>query len=319
MDGAVGFSEISAAVLKLSGVVFSIDDAYSFLSNPNPEKSNATRFICWMIVFKLASPSHTSWATDLFARYQNYQLLMTKLSNPLNPLASIPSERESRTISSDIFRGMASFKKRATDLNLSPFLTMDAERRVVRILVLMSLTFPGLDYTQSYDRYCFTNYLLTLDFCSQTSLPPAFAEAMCFRLSYEWLNIAEVSKSLQNPNSTELHFDKMDQQLMRIVPALMAPLRAAGQGSIHFAFRWELLCFADEHAVKPLLLIWDHILLHRNDFRPYLGALCFGHVHQIPTPGPHDIVGKKLQTLRDWPVWKVFTDGEIIAKHPSQA
>jgi hypothetical protein len=318
MDRLVVLSEIEAAGLKLRGAVFSIDDAYSFLSNPDPEKSNATRFICWMIVLRLTSHSDASWPSDLFSLYQKYHGFIQRLSNPMDPLASISNERESQTISSDVSRGMCSFRKHATDLTLGPFLTADAEHRIVRILALLSLNFSELDYTQSYDRYCFITYLLTLAFCAQTSLPPAFAEAMCFHLSREWLSIVDVSKFLQNPNATELHFKEMDDQLMLFAPGLMVPLLAAGHGSIHFAFRWELLCFADEHSVKALMLIWDHILLHRRDFKAYMAALCFAHIRQVPPPAAHEIVIEKLQGFRDWNVRKILDDAETFVRGSSE-
>jgi hypothetical protein len=115
---------------------------------------------------------------------------------------------------------------------------------------------------------------------------------------------------------TEKHFNEMDEKLMVLVPGLMIPLRRAGQGSIHFALRWELLLFADEHTIKSLMLVWDHILIHLAHFREYLEGLCLAHVRQVPPPGPHEIVVEKLQTFRDWDVRKLLIDAEVLAGRP---
>jgi hypothetical protein len=233
----------------------------------------------------------------------------------MDPLASLESERESHTISSDVFRGMPWFSDHASRLNLTPFLTADAESRVVRILALMSLTFSQLSYTQSYDRYVFVNFLLCLTFCSESSLPPAFAEAMCFHLARRWINLVQVSSLVENATATELHFVELDDQLKLFAPGIMIPLRQSGQSSIHFAFRWQLLLFADEHSIKPLLLIWDQILLHQMNFKRYMSVLCLAHVRQIPPLLPQEIPIEKLQTFRDWDVRRILSDAESILKN----
>jgi hypothetical protein len=313
MDRTLSLSDVSAAVRGITTAISSIDDANTFLANPDPDKSNATRFVSWIVVLRLGSPSPSSWPSDLFGFYHSYQLLLAKLTNPSEPLRCIPSEAEARTIASDVSRGMSWFTKHAEDLGLSGGLTADAEERVVRVLVLLSLTFSEFRYTQSYDRYAFITYLLALDFCGQGGLPPDFAEAMCFPLAREWLSIRRVSHFLERPAATELHFNEMDDALMSFAPKLMGPLRRAGHGSIHFAFRWELLLFADEHDVKPLLLIWDHILLHRSDFKRYMRALCLAHVKQIARHGRREITMERVQTYRGWDVQRIIKDANIIA------
>jgi hypothetical protein len=154
-----------------------------------------------------------------------------------------------------------------------------------------------------------------LTFCSEMSLPPTFAESMCFPLSRRWLSLVQISNFLEHPPATELHFNELNDNLMLFAPGFMIPLRQARQGSIHFAFRWELLLFADEHPIKPLLLIWDQILLHQINLKQYLSALCLAHVHQIPPLLPNEIVVEKLQTFRDWDVRRILTDAEFIVKN----
>jgi hypothetical protein len=263
-----------------------------------------------MVAFQYVSPSHTSWATELFDLYNRYQSIRGSLSDP----SQLTTERESSTISSDVFRGMPWFSDHASGLNLTSFLTADAEARVVRILTLLSLTFSELNYTQSYDRYVFINFLLCLTFCAETSLPPAFAEAMCFHLSRRWLKLVQVSNFLEDAAATELHFGELDNKLMLFAPGIMTPLRQTGHSSIHFAFRWELLLFADEHSIKPLLLIWDQILVHQMNFKQYLEALCLAHVRQIPPLLPNENPAEKLQTFRSWDVRRILSDAEFIIK-----
>ena len=48
MEKQVEYNEIYAAVYKLSGAYFTMDDVNSFLSRMDVNKDNASRFICWM-------------------------------------------------------------------------------------------------------------------------------------------------------------------------------------------------------------------------------------------------------------------------------
>jgi hypothetical protein len=314
----VALPDVSAAVLKLSGAIFSVDDAYSFLSSPHAAKSNAMRLICWYISLGLISAQQSRWASSLFQYHRQYLDLVSQLRDSADPVSSLPSERDARLISSDVSRGMQWFQRHAVDLGLSPFHTRDAELRVGRILRLLSLTY-GINYTQSYDRYAFITYLLTLDFCGQTSLPARFGEALCFFITHRLLKSANVSHILRNSRSVEEHFRGLDGILMARVPEFMGQLKAEGQGSIHFALRWQLLLFADEHAIRPLLLIWDHFLIHLDNFNGYLDAMCLAHLTQIPLPAPDQIPIEALQRFRDWDALAIIAHAEeLMAEQSSQ-
>jgi hypothetical protein len=237
---------------------------------------------------------------------------LNTLSDPFTPISSISSESESHLIQTDVFRGMHWFSRHASDLKLTPLLTSDADLRITRILVLLSLNFEDLSYTQSYDRYSYITFLLGLDFCSQTGLPAIFAESMAFFLTREFLSLVNIPRMFTNPVKTELHFKEIDVALMNFAPEIMGSLQAAGQGSIHFALRWEMLLFAHEHKIRPLLLIWDQILVNRQHFKDYVKALVFAHVRQIPPARENEIVVEKLQGFRDWEVVELLEDGEGI-------
>jgi hypothetical protein len=302
------FPEFSAAAMKLSGAIASNEDVRFFLSTRDVTKSNATRFICWMISFGFLSASDVAWARELFSLYHDYRRLLGRLSDLQNPIIDITNMSESRLIQVDVFRGMHWFGRHASDLKLSPFLTADASVRMTRVLVLLSLNFENFTYTQSYDRYPYITFLLTLDFCSQTGLPSVFAEAMSFFLTREFLVLVNIPQMLENPTNTEQHFHEIDEQLVVYAPAVILPMRAAGQGSVHFALRWEMLLFAHEHRIRPLLLIWDQILLNRTRFREYLSALVLAHVKQIPPVRGDEIVVEKMQRFKDWDVGRLIDD-----------
>jgi hypothetical protein len=82
----------------------------------------------------------------------------------------------------------------------------------------------------------------------------------------------------------------------------MIPIHRANQGAMHFALRWELLMFADEYEVRPLLLLWDNLLLHHDHYREFMYALCIAHAVQIPQPVGDELAIVVAQRFRGWDV-----------------
>ena len=302
------YSEIYPAVYKLTGSFFTLDDVDAFLSRMDVQKSNSSRFICWLISFGLLPPNDAKWATGLYSLYQRYRsILQDRLPDPLHPLSAV-RDKTSDVIACDIERGLAWFYGLAGELQLSEFYTRDAELRVTRVLSLLSLSVPEFSYCQGYDRYAFVNYLLALDFCSQCGLPVQFAEALSFPLVNEFIKMTRISHYLENPTETEAHFDDMDRAMADVCPEKMMMLREMQHGSIHFALRWELLLFADEYNARPLLLLWDQVLHVKDRYRDMLFALCIAHLKQVPLAGTDEIMVEKIQQFKGWNLPRIIAD-----------
>jgi hypothetical protein len=176
----------------------------------------------------------------------------------------------------------------------------------------MTFVIPKFFYTQGYDRFVLISHLLGLDFCGQTSLSADFAEAMSFFLGAQFIRLVNIAGFLDNPAATEVHFRRMDADMMTYAPNVMIPLRRISQGSIHFALRWELLLFADEYHARPMLLLWDQVLVRRKDFDAFLYALCVAHARQVPPAGPDETVIEKIQNWKEWDVMKIVADADTL-------
>ncbi|OHT01644.1 hypothetical protein TRFO_31531 [Tritrichomonas foetus] len=304
----VELGDIDAAVYRLSGLFFSMDDANAFLSSAGLSKNNATRFICWLISFNIISPNHEKWALELFKLYKDYkQMLNSYIKDPSDPLIDVPV-KSATVIESDIMRGMRWFQSLAADLKLNEYYISDVELRANRILAVCSLDSPHYSYTQGHDRYLFISFLLALEFSAQSGLSRDFAEAIAFYLARDFISMTAISKYLDNVTETEDHFEKMDREMAKVAPEIMRQLFDVGQSSIHFALRWELLLFADEYDIKRLLYLWDQILYYKNIFKKFLFALCIAHIQQITPAMPGEIMVEKIQTFRNWNVQQILSD-----------
>ena len=308
------YSEICAAVYKLSGSIFTFEDVTEFLSSLDVGKDNAKRFICWLISFGLLSVYHGKWEDDLYRLYERYwETVRARIADQEDPTKDLKAA-SATVIQCDLMRGIHWFRMLAGELALSEFYTHDAELRATRVLAALSLSVDGFSYCQGYDRYVFLTYLLALDCCSQTGLKPQFAEALTFFLADRFIKMTHIAHYLENPALTEQHFERMDKVMARVAPETMRLLQDVQQGSIHFALRWELLLFADEYDVRPLLLLWDHVLLRKDTYDRYLFGLCVAHVKQVPVAGPDEMMIEKIQQFKNWDIQKILVDAPRYAE-----
>lgn len=310
--------DIDAAVCRLTGLFYTMDDTKVFLSSTEFNKNNSTRFICWLISFNIISPNYEKWSDQLFNLYTKYDKMMKLfIKDPNNPLSDVPS-KSATVIESDVVRGVRWFQSLAADLQLSEYYTSDVELRTIRMFAILTHESLSYSYTQGHDRYMFVNLLLALDFSAHSGLTCDFAEAIAFYLAREFISMTAISKYLDNVTETEDHFLHMDEEFTKVAPEIMHQLAIVGQSSIHFALRWELLLFADEYDIKRLLFLWDQILNEKKIYRKFLFALCVAHIQQIPPALPGEVMVEKIQTFRNWNVQKILFDANNYLKTSSK-
>jgi hypothetical protein len=248
------------------------------------------------------------WAHIIYTKYQEYvQLIQSRIPDPSRPLAAL-DPNTSFIIECDIRRGVHAFNKMVDSLQLSPELNADVILRAHRVFAVMNMS-KNLSFTQGYDRYWFIAFAVCLDACSEFKLGAQFAEALSFHLTYSFLSLVRITKLLDHPNDTERYFQNMDIEMLKVAPRIMGPLQFNRQGSIHFALRWQLLLFADEYDIRPLLVLWDNIF-HRphNEFSEFLFSLCIAHIQQVPMAGQGEYMIAHIQTYRSWDVDRVVED-----------
>jgi len=304
MDRPTEYSEVQAALSNVAGAQFTMDGVRGFLRKLDLDKDNSTRLVCWLASFGILSPRHDRWVDELYGLYQRYgELIDLRIADAARPLDQAP---QASIIAGDVSRSMSWFAGMAADLRLAPALTGDAELRATRVLSAQALGVAGFSYCQGYDRYVLVSHALALAFCGANGLGPGFAEAVTFALSDRLVETAQVRRYLDDVSSTAAHYARMDRVLAKVAPDTMRLLQDMQQGSIHFALRWELLLFADEHGLRGLTLLWDQILCAGDQCAEFLFGLCVAHAVQVPLAGPGEMMIEKIQTFRDWDVPRII-------------
>jgi hypothetical protein len=69
----------------------------------------------------------------------------------------------------------------------------------------------------------------------------------------------------------------------------------------HFALRWVIVLFADEHNLQDTWLLWDAIVAHRANASAFIRQLSVAHLLQVPL-GKYEQVIEDIQNNREWNV-----------------
>jgi hypothetical protein len=92
-------------------------------------------------------------------------------------------------------------------------------------------------------------------------------------------------------------------------PRVAEELRKMHVNSIHFAMRWQMLLFADEHDFPDIWCIWDAIIAHRANASAFVNQLSITHILQVPLKESWNVI-EALQNHRRWDVPKLIRTAE---------
>jgi hypothetical protein len=302
-----------SALENLSAVIGSKNDAYKFLLSKNSSKNNSHRFISWLLALKIISGGKETWFDKCNSYHTQYQTIAeTLIKDNDNPLSSLP-KNDLYQIKNDIIRTICYFNRMASEVNVKSVYTKYTSYIVSRIITVMSIVDHTFRYIQGCDRYVYNAYLVSLIFCLENGLPLSFAESSAFVISSKIMQISNISHYLDDPVEISEHFEALDIKMEKANPSVMKEFATANQSSIHFALRWEILLFAEEHSFRGLMLLWDHIIAHKSCSSSYIESLCIAHFKQAPGGSLTN-----LQHYKEWDYDKLLLDAsEEFEKYSS--
>jgi hypothetical protein len=171
---------------------------------------------------------------------------------------------------------------------------VDRGTRIFRLLILHH----HFLYYQGADRFLWVCSIVSL-----SGAPADDAEAISFHLTKATLDTA-AAHGFPNSRALEWELRALDSE----APAVASELRVFGCTAFHYASRWVLLWFADEHGLPGILAIWDNIVCavgrDARGLRQYLLALA--HVAAVPIPRDGVSMLEAIQQHRDWNVAEIL-------------
>jgi hypothetical protein len=303
---------VQQKIADLSAEISDPAQLRSFLERKDIHKSNETRFLAWMTEFRFLPYGADGIILALYGLNAQYlQLAADKLGSHFEDPASALPPADGKLISEDIDRSASIFLTIAESLGISPGYFCFSRLQLIRVLALLSLSDPLYSFTQGYDRFVIYAYAISVYFAVQLGQTLEFGESLSFFLTQRLIQMSDVVGLLEHADLVGRHFCKLDLSIKERYPALAAVLKKNQQSSFYFALRWEILMFADEHTILDLFLLWDTLIVHRNQYAKYRTAMCLAHIAQVPVDDSPAII-TKLLNHKDWDVIKILKDTDRI-------
>ena len=304
---------LRSALISQSGDIYDFYDVQKFLFNRDFSKPVGQRFLSWLIRLGIIPAARSEWVLKIQQKYSNYKQLCqrffkTDFDQPLLALA----QDAGHSIHVDILRTKSWFLVISKELSISEHRLDKVDIMAQRILSCISLDSEELSYTQGHDRYVWVTLAVAIVFSQNGDLPLSFAEAMSFYLTRSFLIMNPISCDIENFSKIEAHFHILDDMVEANIPETYELLKSVGHSSMHYALKWELTLFADEHNAHELMFMWDRILLHIDDITDYVRCLCIAHIQQVPRTELADEMAQAIQRNRMWNVPKIIDDAEYL-------
>jgi hypothetical protein len=301
-----------ALVLHLPGIL-DFEDAHRFLLDRDLHKDATSRFISWMVVFRLIPSSRVHWVTHLITLSVQYQNLIRKLyRNGSVDCLDLVDSSSAFVVRADTMRTLSWFTRLAEQLGITSDELEEAEARAQRMLATIMLEMPSCLYTQGHDRFIWVSYMVSRLFSRSAGVSHDFAEAMAYHLSKMFISRCEIAKHLDDSPETSPHFVLLDELVRREEPRVASLLDRVHHSSVHYALKWQLTFFSDEHTACELLFLWDQIVARETRMEEFVRCLCIGHIRQVPLPEDADEMALTIQRFKDWDVNKIVDDAVAL-------
>lgn len=304
-------SDLINQLIKINIPFHKKSDVNKFLTSVDQNKDPVLRVAAWLLSLNLIGFTEIEKKIDSLTKAYK-EICNMNLSDFNNPRSSLESS-EGELILLDTERTIYWFKKMASENGINDEkLLNDAIYSVQRILSVLSKIDSFYHYMQGYDRYVFITFLLGLQAMKKINAEIIFAESISFFFCKELLKIVDVNKFTRDNQFTMKHFSEIDKEIAYVRPEVYNQLVAMHVSSVHFAMKWEILSFADEHKYSNILLIWDRIILFRNIYLKYISEMCVAHIRQVSFVDNEFII-QTIQNYRNWNVKDIlnYTDQKI--------
>lgn len=310
-DAEPTVNELRAALTSQTGNIYDFDGVQGYLASDDLYKHIGTRFLCWMIRLKHIPPARSQWVKKLLLLCKLYHSTCSDYfpTNSQTPLSLLPFQL-ANSITQDIPRTIKWFFNFAEQIEINNRMLDDVELRIQRVLAIISLESRELTYTQGNDRLVMMSYLVSLFFASRGRLNKGFAEAMCYNIAKSLISKITLARYLNSMSFIENYFEQLDVMIAQEDPEKWDVLAESENTSIHFALKWHLTLFCDNHDAYQLMLLWDQILLRWGDFDEFIKCLTVAHIIQVPIPEKHEEMAQNIQQFKDWNISRIITDAE---------
>lgn len=304
--------EIAATLFNFSGDIYNLSDVLRFLNIIDISKPNNCRFLCWLVGLKLLPGERIKWIPSILQLGKYYSRSLDRyledfMFTPLDVIGGTVG----RTIADCIKQRMNWFIRFAQNIGIDPILLEDAELRIQRIFAALCEDSKDFEFRPGYECFAMVSYLITLSFAKRGNLPLIFTEAIASHLCRSFTSILAFTNRLESLKVTNDYGEEQYATISRFCPEIFQRLSNTNLTYKSFIDKWSMNFFADEHCPLNLLLIWDHIIFHTNEYRQFMKYLYTAHLRQM-IRAKIDFTSEESIYNMQWDAMAILEDTEEI-------
>ncbi|KAH0786598.1 hypothetical protein GPJ56_009500 [Histomonas meleagridis] len=300
--------EISDALCRSSGEIFNMVDVLRFLNKVELNKPNHIRFICYLIGLKKMSPQRKKWIPTLLEFGEFYEKASKRYFEDCWNNPNISSQIIQATESKLLW-----FQSFACVLNIDSYYIQDSLLRVRRIYSVYMKENSGYKFSVLHIPICYITYLLSLSFSIDSGLSNFFAESLGYHLFSSIISIIRFSEQADHLSLTDDHYNKLKQMIHNYSPNIEKEALRKGVDLINIAIEWETSFFTEVHCPENLLLIWDNIVFHVEEYHSFMRYLFVAHFRWMEDVGT-DVGNQKSIYETKWNALEILEDVEDLTQ-----
>ncbi|OHT16996.1 hypothetical protein TRFO_41373 [Tritrichomonas foetus] len=304
--------QVADALYECSGDIFNMVDVLRFLNNNDLNKDNAIRFICYLIGLKIMPVERPNWIPTILKIGNYYNSVISRYFEDCfnEPLFAVKEEaaKNIEKVVHEKFEWCMGF---GYQLKIEPFYIKDAELRVKRMFAVYTLEVPNFEYLPEYSLFAYASYLISLLFAIKAGLHPYFAEAVGYRIFLALVKINKHNRQLLEMKYTEDHFNKFDDLFTYFAKDTKKKMEEAKIDYHRLIWHWENTLYTDEHMPINLLLIWDHMFFHVDEFQFFMRFLHVSHLRQMEKAGINFASKESMESM-PWNAVELMKDCDDI-------
>ncbi|KAK8889467.1 hypothetical protein M9Y10_034214 [Tritrichomonas musculus] len=304
--------QLADALYMCSGDIFNMVDILRFLCTPQLNKDNAMRFICYLITLKVMPLDRPKWIPSILKYGQYYQDTMKRSFEDCytNPTEAVTGQT-AKDIDEAIHKRFDWCLFFGYQLKVDRYYLQDAELRVKRLFCTYMLEFSKPEILPEYVTFAYASYMMGLLFAIQSGLPSFFAEAIGYQMFLALVKMNKYNHQMLELGYSKEHAEKFIDLFHYFCPKLQKEMKVIGFDVLDYVFHWDFTLYTEEHVPLNLLLVWDNIFFHIDEYQFYIRFLHIAHLRQMEKDKVDFTSKESIESIK-WNAVEILKDCEDL-------
>ena len=279
-------ADVAGALFDWSGDLMNMLDAMRFLAKMDVNKPNHVRFLAYLICLKAIKDQRPQWIPSIMAIGKNYEENCRRFCEDCydTPTSGVP-EPKATDINASVDANFEWFMAVCYNQKIPAEYVGDAAVRVKRLFAVIARDAVNFNYYKQYARVGYMCYMVCLSFSARGGLPNFFAEAMAYAMTRQVVSLVAATRQMEKLKIAEEHYNTFHRLVGRFVKNISSQAEAGDLDLYGLTMEWETGMFTTVHCPANVLILWDHVFFHVEEYHFFMRFLYTAHFKAMEMAG----------------------------------